>query len=71
MLYQAKENSIRRLGMAEAMKKLMTQITMNMWNAEAQVKTMDLIQNLIMEVPGYEMGCDISEDAVRCLESVL
>ena len=32
MLFQAKENTIKRLGPAAAMKKLMSQITMNMWN---------------------------------------
>lgn len=71
MLYQAKENVIRSLGPAEAMKKVMSQITINMWNAEFQLKVMDMIQQLITEVPVYELGCDISEDAVKCLESVL
>ena len=71
MLYQAKENVIRSLGPAEAMKKVMSQITINMWNTEFQMKVMDLIQQLIAEVPVYELGCDISEDAVKCLESVL
>lgn len=71
MLYQAKENVIRSLGPAEAMKKVMSQITINMWNTEFQMKVMDLIQQLITEVPVYELGCDISEDAVKCLESVL
>lgn len=71
MLFQAKENTVRRLGMAEAMKKLMMQITMNMWNAQFQIKAMDMIQQLIMEVPVYELGCNISEEAVKCLEAVL
>lgn len=71
MLRQAKENAIRRLGMAEAMKKLIAQITMNMWNTKFQMKAMDLIQELIVEVPVYELECDISEEAVKCLEEVL
>lgn len=71
MLHQAKENEVHRLGVAEAMKKLMAQITINMWNADFQIKAMDMIQQLIMEVPVYELGCNISEDAVKCLERVL
>lgn len=71
MLYQAKENTIQRLGPAAAMKKLMSQITINMWNTRFQIQVMDLIQQLITEVPVYELGCNISEDAVACLERVL
>ena len=71
MLYQAKENVINRLGPAAAMKKVMSQITINMWNMEFQMEVMDLIQQLIAEIPVYELGCDISEDAVACLERVL
>lgn len=71
MLHQAKENEVQRLGIAEAMKKLMSQITINMWNAQFQIQAMDLIQQLVMEVPVFELGCNISEDAVGCLERVL
>lgn len=71
MLKQAKENSVRRLGIAEAVKKLVPQITMNMWNTQFQMKALDLIGQLSMEVPVYELECDISEDAVTCLENIL
>ena len=71
MLYQAKENVVRRLGVGEAMRKVMSQITINMWNSEFQMKAMDLIQQMVMEVPVYELGCNISEDAVACLEQEL
>lgn len=71
MLHQAKENSIQRLRLFDAVKKLISEITINMWNSKRQIQAMDLIQELAMEVPVYELGCDISEDAVRCLEEVL
>ena len=71
MLNQATENQIQPLGLFSAMKKLMSEITINMWNPEFQVQAMDLIQQLAMEVPVYQLGCNISEDAVRCLERVL
>ena len=71
MLHQAKTNQIEKLTGLGAIQKLMAQITINMWNAEFQMKAMDLIEKLISEVPVYELGCDISEEAVRCLEKVL
>ena len=71
MLYQAKENVIRKLKGAEAVKKVISQTMINMWNKEFITATMDLVQQLVMEVPVYELGCNISEDAVKCLESVL
>lgn len=71
MLHQAKENEIQRLGVLDAVKKLMSQITINMWNSEFQMQALDLIQDIVMNVPVYELGCNISEDAVKCLEQVL
>lgn len=71
MLYQAKENKIRRLNLLESMKKLMSQITINMWNTEFQMRAMDLIQQLAEGIPVYELGCDMSENAVKCLEEML
>ena len=71
MLYQAKENKIQRLKLFDAVKKIMPQVTMNMWNTDFQIRAMDLIQELAMDIPVYELGCDISEAAVKCLEMVL
>lgn len=71
MLHQAKDNQIRELSGFEAVQKLMSQITINMWNTEFQMKIMDMIEKLISEIPLYELGCNISEEAVECLEMVL
>lgn len=71
MLRQAKENSIRPLKGIEALKQIMSQITINYWDSSFQMKAMDMIEDLMGEVPVYELGCDISEQAVECLEKVL
>lgn len=71
MLHQARENQVEKLTGFQAVQKLMAQITINMWNAEFQIKIMDMIEELIAEVPVYELGCDISKEAVECLEKVL
>ena len=71
MLHQAKTNSVRELKGFEAVQKLMSQITINMWNAKFQMKAMDKIEEIVAEIPMYDLGCDISEEAVKCLEKVL
>ena len=49
----------------------MEQITINAWNSEFQMQAMDELECLLQEIPIYHLECDISEDAVRCLETVL
>lgn len=71
MLHQAEDNEVRKLVGFEAMQKLMAQITINMWNSEFQMKAMDKIEEIISEIPMYELGCNISEGAVECLERAL
>lgn len=68
MLHQAKENAIEPLHGLEPVKKLMAQVTINMWNSEYLMKAMDLIEGMAGEVPVFELGCDISEGAIECLE---
>ena len=50
---------------------LYSQVTINRWNREENEKAMNLLESLIGSVPVYHLGCDISEDAVRCLENAL
>ena len=71
MLSQAKENRISRLKGFEALRKVMEQITINGWNSEFQIQAMDDLEILLREIPVYHLECNISEDAVRCLENVL
>ena len=71
MLQQAKENKVQRLGLAAAVRKIVSQVTINMWNAEFQMQAIDLIQDLVMNIPVLELACDISEEAVSCLEEAL
>ena len=71
MLSQAEENRISRLKGFEALRKVMEQITINGWNSEFQIQAMDELEILLREIPVYHLECNISEDAVRCLENVL
>lgn len=71
MLRQAAENRAYRLKPAEAFRELMGQITINTWDISFQMKVMDQLEILIREIPVYRLECNISEDAVNCLEQVI
>lgn len=71
MLSQAKENHVERIEGREAFVQIYSQITVNRWNREASMHTMDLLLDLMKQVPVYHLGCTISEEAVQCLEEAL
>ena len=71
MLCQAKKNQIRQLHGFEAAKKVFAQLMVNNWNRSYQEKAMDLLSELLKEIPVVELACDISEQAVTCLEEYL
>ena len=71
MLRQAKENSIERMAPAAAFSQIYSQITVNRWDKQAAVRAMDQMEALTGSVPVYQLACDISEQAVACLEHAL
>ena len=71
MLKQAKENKVYPLKGFSALREVMEQITINTWDREFQLKVMDQLEVLLGEIPVYMLECDISEDAVKCLEAEL
>lgn len=71
MLSQAKENRAERLTPGHAFPLLYSQITVNKWNTEDHIHTIDLIEDFLGSVPVLHLGCTISEAAVTCLEDIL
>lgn len=71
MLCQAKKNQIRELHGFEAVKKVFAQLMVNNWNRAFQEMAMDLLSEILEEIPVFELACDISEQAVECLEECL
>lgn len=71
MLRQGKDNQIQVLSPRQAFTRLYVQITINQWSPSFVEKAIDLISDLIEKVPVYELTCNISEDAVKCLEGCL
>ena len=54
MLSQEKENRAERMTPGQAFPLLYSQITVNKWNAEDHVHTLDLIDSFLGEVPVYQ-----------------
>lgn len=71
MLEQAAEDHISKLDGMKAYAKIYPEITCNRWDRKRLIRTMDLIETLISEVPVYLLKCTISERAVEILDDVL
>lgn len=69
VLSQGKENKIEGLSKVEATKKLLAEITTNYYNTEFLNNVLDFIDDLISHIQIYHLTCDISENAVKCLEN--
>lgn len=63
-LKQAKENKIKRIDAKESVQMLMNQIYRPR-NTEGLLKTMDYMEQLMIQVPMYLMECNISKEAVE------
>jgi len=71
MLRQGKKNHVERLTGMHAFSQLYSQITINQWNREFVMKALELLDDLIKQVPVWQLTCDMTEGAVECLESAL
>lgn len=71
VLSQGKENKIEELSYKDSFKKILSELTINFHNVEFVNQAMDFIEDLISHVKIYHLTCDISEDAVKCLEKRL
>ncbi len=69
-LKQAKENTIRRLSTVEAVVKLMNETKKPVFES-IMAKHMDILNDLIVSTPIYELGCTISKEAVDLVKDTL
>ena len=69
MLTQSKTNHAEKLSSFQAFTQLYGQITINQWNKDFIESAISNLEDLIQTVPVYHLACDISENAVRCLEN--
>lgn len=71
LLSQAKENQISRLRSGKAVARLMPQLVMDGWSADARMRGMELLLELLKDIPVYHLACTPDEDAVACLKHQL
>lgn len=71
MIRQGKENHARRLSVLQAFSLLYAQVTVNLWNQDFVGHVISLMEDLLLNVPVYELTCDISKEAVDVLDGVI
>ena len=71
MLKQAQECSLRRLGAAEAVRRIYAGLNVHTWDRSFVTKAFDLVMELALRVAVYELSCTPDEAAVQCLENAL
>ena len=71
MLSQAPEDRAERLSPMKAFTQIYSQITVNRWNRDANVRAMALLEDLIADVPVYHLACTMNESAVQTLEKAI
>lgn len=71
MLSQATTDRIERLSPMKAFTQLYSQITINRWNRNANLRAMELLETLIGDIPVYHLACTMNESAVEALETVI
>ena len=71
MLSQGKEDVVTRLAPMKAFTQVYSQITINRWNVNANKYAMDMIEELVTDIPVWHLSCTISENAVNTLAEVL
>lgn len=70
-LNQAKENQGRRLRYFDAIRLLISQITVNGWNPQFVEQIWNLTEDFAAEIPVFEYACNMEETAVDTLEKLL
>lgn len=71
MLGQGKTNRIERLSPVQAFLLLYAQITINQWNSSFVQRAITDLEELIEQVPVYQLTCNMTQDAVQCVATEL
>lgn len=70
-LKQGKENQVEKLRPAKAASLLMTQAVIDCWDAKAQQDTMELLLEILKDIPVYQLICTPDRRAVSLLADKL
>lgn len=64
-------NAARKMGTAEAFRKIYSCMLINSWDQKFVTKACEFITKLVQEIPVYELSCRPDKDAVVCLKKIL
>lgn len=70
-LDQAPDNQGRRLRYIDAVRLLISQITVNGWNPKFVEEIWNLVEDFAAEIPVFEYACNMEDTAVDTLEDLL
>lgn len=71
LLKQGAANEVRRLKTKSAIVRLMPQVVMDVWSSESRSRTLELLLELLSDIPVYLLTCTADERAVEILETKL
>lgn len=71
MLEQGKDNSVRRLTAGEAFSRMYPEVTVPRWNRELVLRAMELLDDVMANVPVYLFSCTKDKCAVMALRDAL
>lgn len=70
-LNQGKENTVNKLGKVEAVKKIISQLTINYWNLDFVNEAFTIVEDIVNNINIYELICTPDVRAVEVLEKCL
>lgn len=71
LLKQGIVNQVTKLKVGQAIRALMEQMVLDCWNAEARVEAMELLLELLQDIPVYQQICTPDFEAVQTLREKL
>lgn len=71
LLEQGPVNEVRALPASKALPRLMPQVVMDCWSGEARSRAMELLLELLRDIPVYLLTCTPDQRAVEALEKKL
>jgi hypothetical protein len=71
ILRQAPQNRIRPLPVSEALRALLPEITAHRWDPSFMEKMLDMLAQLLQQVPAYCLECRPDHSAVQLLKRSL
>ena len=71
MLRQAKTNTVRRLGVREAVSLIYSECGRSLWDRDAAANVLDVVSEIAESVPVYCLSCLPHSSAVDAMERAL